>query len=87
VGPLLLGREREHGEQVERVVDAEVRRLLETALARARAILSERRPLLERAAQQLLAHEVLEGEALEAMAAAEAGAGRAPLEALPAGTH
>jgi len=75
VGPFPWAR-REHGDQVERMVDAEVRRLLETALSRSQDILLERRPLLQRAAGQLLAREVLEGEDLQAMEAAgkEAGA-------------
>jgi cell division protease FtsH len=81
LGQLFPGREHEHGAEVERVVDAEVRRLLETALSRARALLSDRRGLLERAARTLLAREVLEGEELVAMAEAESGA------AVGAGPH
>jgi cell division protease FtsH len=74
MGSMLPGRDHEHGAEVERVVDAEVRRLLEVALARARSLLVERRELLHGAALELLAHEVLEGERLEAMAAAAGSA-------------
>jgi cell division protease FtsH len=54
-----------HGPDVERAVDAEVRRLMDEALARARAILEARRGALLAGARRLLEAEVLEGDELE----------------------
>jgi cell division protease FtsH len=45
-------------------IDAEVRRILEAAHGRARALVEEHRALLARIAEHLLEHEVLDGEAL-----------------------
>jgi cell division protease FtsH len=60
-----LGPERHYAEQTAREIDCAIRRRLEDALRRALAILKANRPLLERAAQRLLADETLEGEALD----------------------
>ncbi len=46
-------------------IDAEVRRILEAAHARARGLVSEHQALLARIAEHLLEHEVLDGEALD----------------------
>jgi cell division protease FtsH len=65
---VFLGREisetRNYSEKIAEEIDDEVRRLIEEAQERARAILRERRPLLEKLAAVLLEVETLEGEQL-----------------------
>ncbi|WP_372088916.1 ATP-dependent zinc metalloprotease FtsH [Tistrella mobilis] len=53
------------------VIDQEVRRIVETAYDRARAILTENHDQLERVAQALLEYETLSGDELKAIAAGE----------------
>ncbi len=56
-------------EEVLRLIDAEVRRIVETQHARARKILEERTALLREAARALLEKETLSGDDLRALAA------------------
>jgi cell division protease FtsH len=51
-------------EATARDIDAEVKRILEEARNKARAIVSENKALIERMAQALLQHETLDGESL-----------------------
>jgi len=65
---VFLGREisetRNYSEKIAEEIDEEVRRLIEEAQERARSILRERRPLLDKLATVLLDVETLEGETL-----------------------
>ena len=56
-----------HGHKLSDTIDEEVRRIVEAARARARAILEEARPALDSIAARLLEAEVLEGEELHQM--------------------
>jgi cell division protease FtsH len=51
---------RSYSEQTARMVDAEIRRLTQEALERARGVLRANRPLVEALAARLLATEVVE---------------------------
>ncbi len=65
-----IGGERaDYSEQTAREIDAEVRRLVNAAHERARAMLTERRETLERVARRLLEKEVIEGDELRAIVA------------------
>jgi cell division protease FtsH len=65
---VFLGREisetRNYSEKIAEEIDDEVRRLIEEAQERARNVLKERRPLLDKLAAVLLEEETLEGESL-----------------------
>jgi cell division protease FtsH len=65
---VFLGREisetRNYSEKIAEEIDDEVRRLIEEAQQRARAVLKEHRPLLDKLATVLLEVETLEGETL-----------------------
>ncbi len=65
---VFLGREisetRNYSEKIAEEIDEEVRRLIEEAQERARNVLRERRPLLDKLATVLLEVETLEGETL-----------------------
>jgi cell division protease FtsH len=65
---IFLGRElvqrRDISEQTAMLVDAEIKRLLDEAYARAKAIVQEHRDLLERIAAALLERETIDGEDL-----------------------
>ncbi len=58
-----------HGDEVERTIDAEVRRIVDEQQARVTMLLSARRPLLKQVATRLLQVETLSGDELAAMAA------------------
>ncbi len=60
-----IGEQRDYSEHVGEMIDEEIRRLLDEAYARALAILSEQRPLLDRLAHELLERESLDAAALE----------------------
>jgi cell division protease FtsH len=77
-----LGGERLHGEDTARLIDAEVKLLLEQALSRARRIVSGNRDKLERFAAKLLEKESLDRPEIEAILGEGAGDGlaRAPAE-------
>ena len=53
-----------YAEETARVIDAEIKRLVETAQAEARRILTERRAALDTLSERLLVKEVIEGEEL-----------------------
>ena len=53
-----------YAEDTARVIDAEIKRIIEIAQADARTILSERRPALDTLSERLLVKEVIEGEEL-----------------------
>lgn len=69
---VFLGREfgsrREVSEQTAQLVDTEVKRLLDEAVAQARALLIEHRDLLERITQALLERETIDREDLDLLA-------------------
>jgi cell division protease FtsH len=67
--PLGWGEERGFSEETARAIDAEVRDIVESARARARRLLEERRPVLERLAALLLDKETLERQDLDAVLA------------------
>ena len=60
---------REYSEETAREIDAEIRRIIEEARAKARQILTERRKTLDKVAQILLEKEVIEGEELKRLLA------------------
>src|SRR5512133_453744 len=62
-----MGGRRLYGEATAREIDVAVRALVEAQLQRAGAVLATNRPLLERAAQALLASETLSGPELDAI--------------------
>jgi cell division protease FtsH len=82
-GPAFLGdhaglmpEQREYSEATAQALDAEVKRLLEERLARVKALLVEKRALLERVSKALLEKETLEASEFEALVRAGDGAGR-----------
>jgi cell division protease FtsH len=58
------GAPREYSEETARVIDAEIQTLLEAAHTRVRATLTAQRALLESLAKLLIAHEVVDRNAL-----------------------
>jgi cell division protease FtsH len=68
---IFLGREiseqKDYGDAVANVIDAEINRIIQQAQDMAREILTENRSKLELIAQRLIAEETLEGEELEAL--------------------
>ena len=64
------GSGREYSDETARIIDEEVRRIIDEQYTIALRILEVNRDLLERTAAVLLVDEVIEGEALEALAAA-----------------
>ncbi len=64
-----MGTRRLYAEATARDIDVAVRTLVEAQFARARKVLADNRPLLERSAQTLLASETLAGAELEAILA------------------
>jgi cell division protease FtsH len=82
-GPAFLGdhaglmpEQREYSEATAQALDAEVKRLLEERLARVKALLVEKRALLDRVSKALLEKETLEASEFEALVRAGNGAGR-----------
>jgi cell division protease FtsH len=73
---IFLGREisqrREISERMSEDVDAEVKRIIDEAYAKARAIITEHRDVLDRMAQTLLERETIDREEIEAIARGEA---------------
>jgi len=70
--PWAGGGEREYSEETARVIDEEVRRIVEDSYARVRGILAAKRDVLRRAAGVLKQRETLEGDELRALLAGEA---------------
>ena len=62
--PRMAHEDRNYSEETARAIDAEVHQLLEDQLGRARALLRDRRDMLEVIAQRLLAEETLDRDAL-----------------------
>ncbi|MBX6330867.1 MAG: ATP-dependent zinc metalloprotease FtsH [Gemmatimonadaceae bacterium] len=83
--PVELGDGRNYSEETARLIDAEVRRLVDEAHERARAVLTERRATLDRMAQKLLERETLDRPALDALLAEEHGHAEAPEPAASGG--
>ncbi len=73
-----------YAEETARMIDAEVKRLIEDAQALARRVLTERRAQLDVVAERLLDKEVIEGDELRVMLDM---AVEPPLAAARAGTH
>ncbi|MCS7240600.1 MAG: ATP-dependent zinc metalloprotease FtsH [Candidatus Bipolaricaulota bacterium] len=82
LGPLSLGKERtniflgeeivksdEHSEELNSAIDREIRRIVLEAYARAKELISQHRPALERLAQELLQHETLDKEDVDRLLA------------------
>lgn len=85
MGPLAYGEREEHiflgreidrridySEQTAQQIDAEIRRLVEAAEARARQLITTHRDALVRIAEELLKREVLDGEEIERLVRGEA---------------
>jgi cell division protease FtsH len=68
---VFLGREiseqRDYGDKVADAIDEEVNRIIEAAHAKATAVLTEQKSVLERLARTLIAEETLEGDRLDAV--------------------
>jgi cell division protease FtsH len=82
-GPAFLGdhaglipEQREYSEATAETLDAEVKRLLDERLARVKALLTEKRALLERVSKILLEKETLEAAEFEALVRSGKDAGR-----------
>jgi len=74
-GPVFLGRDlvetRNYSEEIAYEIDKEVRRIIDDCYGRARTLIVEHRPTLERVATTLLEKESLEGDELERVLAGE----------------
>ena len=66
------GQSTAYSERTARLIDAEIARLLDEAHQRVRTTLREQRPLLDALARQLLEHETVERDALQALVRAHA---------------
>jgi cell division protease FtsH len=62
-----IARPKEHGERTAGAIDTEVNAILESAHERVRAILTQRRAVLDEVARQLLDKEVMEGDELRSL--------------------
>ncbi|MGC8958652.1 MAG: ATP-dependent metallopeptidase FtsH/Yme1/Tma family protein [Chloroflexia bacterium] len=62
-----IGEQRDYSDDTARLIDEEVRRIVEEAYQRARRLLEEHREVLDRIAQRLMEVETLEGKELEAL--------------------
>ena len=69
--------------EVEKLFDAEVKRIMTDAHARARTILTGKRDMLEKVTRQLLEVEVMEGDTLRAILGVPPGAIRESAEGTP----
>ncbi len=81
-GPIFLGRDlvetRNYSEEIAYEIDKEVRRFIDECYQRARAIIVEHRPTLDRVAKTLLEKESLEGDELDRVLAGESLVSEAP---------
>ena len=68
---------KDYSEEKASAIDGEVERILEQAHAKVRRVLTERRSVLDQIARRLLEKEVLDGDELRALVAADASAERA----------
>jgi cell division protease FtsH len=69
--PVALGEDRNYSDETARAIDAEVRRILESELARARTILARRKAALQEIAERLLQTETMDRSELERIASGE----------------
>jgi cell division protease FtsH len=72
----LMPEQREYSEATAEALDAEVKRLLDERLGRVKALLTEKRALLDRVSKALLEKETLEAAEFEAMVQSGKNAGR-----------
>ena len=70
---------KDYSEEKASAIDGEVERILEQAHAKVRRVLTERRSVLDQIARRLLEKEVLDGDELRALVAADASAERAAM--------
>jgi cell division protease FtsH len=81
-GPIFLARElseeRNYSEEVARIIDAEVRRIVDDCYAQAREIVGRRRPTLDALADALLEHETLDAAAVKSLVTTGIMPGLAP---------
>jgi cell division protease FtsH len=62
-----IGEQRDYGEEVAQEIDREVKRLIDEAYERAKAVITTHREKLERLARRLIEEETIEGEELKAI--------------------
>jgi cell division protease FtsH len=72
-----------YAEDTARLIDAEVKRIMTDAHARARTILTDKRDMLEKVTRQLLEVEVMEGDTLRAILGVPPGTIRESAEGTP----
>jgi cell division protease FtsH len=77
--PVALGEQRNFSEKTAQQIDAEVHRIIDEQHARARRVLTARRPALERIVAELLVKETIERAELETLAGSDAPPAAAPL--------
>src|SRR5579885_1596943 len=74
-GPVFLGRDlvenRNYSDRIAYEIDTEIRRIIDECYGRARQVLTEHRPALERIAKALLERESLESDELDALIAGQ----------------
>ncbi|WP_234553492.1 ATP-dependent zinc metalloprotease FtsH [Thermus caliditerrae] len=70
-GPIFLGEEiakkKDHSEETARLIDEDIRKILDEAYAKARQILMEHAPAMHRIAEELLREETIPGERVRAI--------------------
>jgi cell division protease FtsH len=79
--------ERGHSDETARLIDAEITRIIDTCYVRARQVLEEHRPTLERVVAVLFESEIMEGDELRRLLDEEVGAagvGDGPPDPTPA---
>jgi cell division protease FtsH len=76
-----VGIDKRYSEETARLIDQEVKRIIDEAYRRTRALLEEKRDLLERLAQELLKREVLVQEDIEQLLGPRPHARARPLQA------
>lgn len=74
---IFLGREfaqhQDYSEETARLIDAEIRKIIETAEATAHRILTEHRPALDKLTKRLLERETVDGEEIDEIIAEDGG--------------
>jgi len=68
-GPIFLGRDlvqdRDYSDETGRVIDMEVKQIIDTAYDEAKKVILEKKEIIQEIADQLIKDEVLEGDTLE----------------------
>ncbi len=86
-GPVFLGRDlvenRNYSDRIAYEIDTEIRRIIDECYGRARQVLTEHRPALERIAKALLERESLESDELDALIAGQPLPPEAPTPVAP----